>query len=82
MRTPEIDLNALATGLDPAKVSEVADFIGYLKSKQERELPPVLRDAPLDDEPLTDEEISEIEAAKADAVAYTAEEMRQRYGLV
>jgi hypothetical protein len=36
MGTPEIDLNALAAGLDPAQVHEVADFIGYLRAKRER----------------------------------------------
>lgn len=38
MGTPEIDLNALAAGLDPAKLAEVADFIQWLRAKQEREL--------------------------------------------
>lgn len=33
-----IDLNAIASDLDPAKLAEVADFIGYLKAKQDREL--------------------------------------------
>ncbi len=38
MGPPDIDLNALAAGLDPAKLAEAADFIGYLKAKQEREV--------------------------------------------
>lgn len=38
MGTPEIDLNALAKGLPASEVAEVADFIGYLKAKQEREI--------------------------------------------
>lgn len=32
-----IDLNEMAHGLDLSKLAEVADFIGYLKAKQERE---------------------------------------------
>jgi|GEM_PF-2879098 len=31
-----IDLNELARGLEPGNLAEVADFIGYLKSKQDR----------------------------------------------
>lgn len=33
-----VDLNAIAMDLDPAKLAEAADFIGYLKAKQQREL--------------------------------------------
>lgn len=33
-----IDLNEMARGLDLSKLAEVADFIGYLKAKQEREI--------------------------------------------
>lgn len=33
-----LDLNEVARGLDSAKLAEVADFIGYLKTKQEGEL--------------------------------------------
>ncbi len=49
----QIDLNAMASGLDPALLAEVADFIGYLIAKQARSLPPLLRQASLDDEPFT-----------------------------
>lgn len=35
-----IDLNEMARGLDLSKLAEVADFIGYLKVKQEREVGP------------------------------------------
>lgn len=38
MGTPEIDLNALAAGLGPAKLAEAADFIEWLRAKQERDL--------------------------------------------
>lgn len=30
-----VDLNAIAMDLDPAKLAEAADFIGYLKAKRE-----------------------------------------------
>lgn len=80
-----MDLNAAARGLDAGELSEVLDFIGYLRIKRERQtLPPVLAEAPLDDEPLTEEEIEEIEAAKADAAAgrlTTSEQMRAEFGL-
>lgn len=33
----KLDLNKVARGLDPSRMVEVADFIGYLKAKQERE---------------------------------------------
>lgn len=76
-----IDLNALAAGLPPYRLAEAADFIEWLKAKEDRELPPILRDAPIDDEPITPEVLAAIDAAKAETVTYSAEEMRQRYGL-
>ena len=84
MGTPEIDLNALAAGLDPTKVSEIADFIEWLRAKQDRDLPPVLRDAPWTDEPLTDEEraaIAESEADIASGRTISLEQLEAELGL-
>ena len=82
MGTPEIDLNALAAGLDPAQVSEVADFIGYLRAKRERQaLPPLLADAPLDDEPTTPENLAAIEAALSEPGRASLEQVKAELGL-
>jgi len=59
----QIDLNEMASGLDPALLAEVADFIGYLMAKQVRALPPLLRQAPQDDEPFTLEDRQAVEEA-------------------
>lgn len=66
--TPE-GLANLARRLAPADLAEVADFIGYLVVKRDRELPPVLRDAPWTDEPLTEEEREAIDESEADIKA-------------
>lgn len=76
-----IDLNEIARGLETAKLVEAADFIEWLQAKQARELPAMLRDAPLDDEPLTDEEIAAIEAAKAESGSIPMEQIKAELGL-
>lgn len=77
----QLDLNALAAGLPRAKVEEVVDFIGYLRAKWDRELPPMLRDAPLDDEPLTPEEVAALDAAKAEAGTISLGQIKAELGL-
>ncbi len=81
MGTPDIDLNALAAGLDPAKVTEVADFIEWLRAKQDRDLPAVLRDAPWTDEPLTDEVRAAIAEAEAEPGSISLEQVKAELGL-
>lgn len=61
-----MDLNLLAAGLPPAQVEEIADFIGYLRAKLSRALPPVLRDAPAEDEPIGAEEAAALAEARAE----------------
>lgn len=78
--TPQ-ELMRLAQRLAPSKLVEVADFIEWLQAKQDRELPPLLRDAPFDDEPTTAENLEAIAEAIADTSPISAEEMKQRCGL-
>lgn len=80
-----IDLNEIARYLEPAKLVEAADFIEWLQAKQDRELPPVLRDAPVDDEPLTPEEEAAIAEARAEmaagAMPISWEQIKAEFGL-
>lgn len=76
-----MDLNEIARGLGASDLSEVVDFIGYLRAKRERELPPVLRDAPFTDEPLTDEERKAIVEAEAEPGSIPWEHVKSEAGL-
>lgn len=78
-------LAELARGLPDADIAEVADFIGYLKTKRARELPMILRDAPPEDEELSFEEEAAIAESKAEIAAglelISMEKMKAELGL-
>lgn len=71
----------LARGLPEMDIAEVADFIGYLKTKRARELPPILRDAPPEDEELSPEEEAAIAEAKAESGSIPWEQVKAELGL-
>ena len=75
------ELSELARRLAPSTLVEVANFIEWLQARQDRELPELLRDAPLDDESTTAENMEAIAEALADASPVSAEEMKRRCGL-
>lgn len=80
-----VDLNALAMGLPSYRVAEAADFIEWLKARETRELPAILRDAPPEDEELSPEEEAAIAESKAEIASGTRtismEQMKAELGL-
>ena len=80
-KVERIDLNEIARGLGASDLAEVSDFIGYLRAKRERELPPVLRNAPFTDEPLTDGEREAIAEAEAEQGSIPWEQVKAEAGL-
>lgn len=77
----KLDLNQVARGLGPSDLAEVADFIGYLRAKRERELPAVLAEAPWTDEPLTPVEEAAIAEAEAEPGSIPWEQIKAEAGL-
>lgn len=77
-----VNWSELTSGLEPTDLSAVLDFIGYLRTKRERQaLPPLLAEAPLDDEPTTAANLAAIEAAFAEPGTISLEQMKAEFEL-
>ena len=84
MGTPEIDLNALATGLSAVEVAEVADFITWKKARRDQVVQAALEwhvALPAEDESISPEEEEAAQAARLEAGGIPWEAIKAEFGL-